>query len=115
MTCAQLTLPYWFDEEAGGRARWRLATVVALTLGTTGVRCLTLPLCCSLRKTMPSSCSETWSYTCSAAIGGFHVSHALYTLCAHLACYGKACSAIHKHNGYIQATCPSRYGIKCCM
>ena len=35
----QLTMPYWLDSEAGGRARWRLATVVALTLGTTGVRC----------------------------------------------------------------------------
>ena len=34
-------MPYWVDPEAGGRARWRLATVVALTLGTTGVRCRT--------------------------------------------------------------------------
>ncbi|KAK9830575.1 hypothetical protein WJX81_000349 [Elliptochloris bilobata] len=33
----KLTMPYWLDSEAGGKARWRLATVVALTLGTTGV------------------------------------------------------------------------------
>ena len=34
----QLALPYWTDPEQKGRARWRLAAVVALTVGTTGVR-----------------------------------------------------------------------------
>jgi hypothetical protein len=34
----QLALPYWTDAEEGSSARWRLAAVLALTLGTTGVR-----------------------------------------------------------------------------
>lgn len=34
----QLGLPYWKSEDAGGKARWKLAGVFALTLGTTGVR-----------------------------------------------------------------------------
>lgn len=34
----QLGTPYWSDPEEGGKARWHLAGVVALTLGTTGVR-----------------------------------------------------------------------------
>ena len=34
----QLGAPYWSDPEEGGKARWQLAGVVALTLGTTGVR-----------------------------------------------------------------------------
>ena len=34
----QLGGPYWSDPEEGGKARWQLAGVVALTLGTTGVR-----------------------------------------------------------------------------
>ena len=34
----QLGGPYWSDEEEGKRAKWKLATVIALTLGTTGVR-----------------------------------------------------------------------------
>ncbi|KAK9814036.1 hypothetical protein WJX73_009771 [Symbiochloris irregularis] len=33
----KLVKPYWSDPEAGKSARWRLAAVVALTLGTTGV------------------------------------------------------------------------------
>ena len=35
----QLGAPYWSDPEEGSKARWQLAGVVALTLGTTGVRC----------------------------------------------------------------------------
>jgi hypothetical protein len=34
----QLGGPYWSDPEEGSKARWQLAGVVALTLGTTGVR-----------------------------------------------------------------------------
>ena len=34
----QLGLPYWTSEEEGVKARWKLAGVAALTLGTTGVR-----------------------------------------------------------------------------
>ncbi|KAK9820926.1 hypothetical protein WJX74_009117 [Apatococcus lobatus] len=33
----QLAVPYWKDSEVASQARWRLAGVVALTLGTTGV------------------------------------------------------------------------------
>ncbi|CAL8470471.1 g10013 [Coccomyxa elongata] len=36
----KLGTPYWSDPEEGGRARWQLAGVVALTLGTTGVSVL---------------------------------------------------------------------------
>lgn len=36
---AQLTLPYWTKSEDASKARWKLAGVVLLTLGTTGVRC----------------------------------------------------------------------------
>lgn len=36
----QLGAPYWSDPEEGSKARWQLAGVVALTLGTTGVRCV---------------------------------------------------------------------------
>jgi hypothetical protein len=35
----QLALPYWMESEERNSARWKLAGVVALTLGTTGVRC----------------------------------------------------------------------------
>ena len=34
----KLAMPYWTDPEVGGRARWHLAGVVALTVATTGVR-----------------------------------------------------------------------------
>lgn len=34
----QLGLPYWSAEGVGRKARWKLAGVFALTLGTTGVR-----------------------------------------------------------------------------
>jgi ABC-type uncharacterized transport system fused permease/ATPase subunit len=36
----QLTMPYWQDTETNNGARMKLAGVVALTLGTTGVRCI---------------------------------------------------------------------------
>ena len=36
----QLTMPYWQDTETNNGARMKLAGVVALTLGTTGVRCM---------------------------------------------------------------------------
>lgn len=36
----QLAKPYWTDPETGSSARWKLATVVGLTLGTTGVSVL---------------------------------------------------------------------------
>lgn len=35
----QLALPYWTESDDRNSARWKLAGVVALTLGTTGVRC----------------------------------------------------------------------------
>lgn len=35
-----LTAPYWTDGEQAGAARWRLAGVLGLTLGTTGVSVL---------------------------------------------------------------------------
>ncbi len=31
-------MPYWLDDETNNRAKIKLAGVVALTLGTTGVR-----------------------------------------------------------------------------
>lgn len=34
----QLALPYWLESDERVSARWKLAGVVALTLGTTGVR-----------------------------------------------------------------------------
>ena len=34
----QLAAPYWSDPAVANKARWRLAAVVGLTLGTTGVR-----------------------------------------------------------------------------
>lgn len=34
----QLAAPYWSDPAVATKARWRLAAVVGLTLGTTGVR-----------------------------------------------------------------------------
>ncbi len=34
----QLTLPYWTKSEDATKAKWKLAGVVLLTLGTTGVR-----------------------------------------------------------------------------
>ena len=37
-SCLQLTLPYWTKSEDATKARWKLAGVVLLTLGTTGVR-----------------------------------------------------------------------------
>jgi hypothetical protein len=37
--CLQLVLPYWMESEDRSSARWKLAGVFALTLGTTGVRC----------------------------------------------------------------------------
>ena len=37
---SQLAKPYWTDPETGSSARWKLATVVGLTLGTTGVSVL---------------------------------------------------------------------------
>eukprot|EP00983_Pelagomonas_calceolata_P082752 1156012-Pelagomonas_calceolata.AAC.2 len=36
----QLALPFWTDPEVGGEARKKLAVVLGLTLGTTGVRVL---------------------------------------------------------------------------
>ena len=36
----QLAKPYWTDAETGPSARWKLATVVGLTLATTGVSVL---------------------------------------------------------------------------
>jgi hypothetical protein len=38
MHTVQLVLPYWTDSEERNSARWKLAGVFALTLGTTGVR-----------------------------------------------------------------------------
>lgn len=37
--CLQLALPYWTESDERVSARWKLAGVFALTLGTTGVRC----------------------------------------------------------------------------
>lgn len=58
----QLGVPFWIDEEEGGRARWRLALVVGLTLGTTGVRCVWthshLPLCRTSMKSCVSSAAS---------------------------------------------------------
>jgi hypothetical protein len=34
---SKLALPYWQDSDEGAQARWRLAGLLALTLGTTGV------------------------------------------------------------------------------
>lgn len=42
MLIVQLGLPYWSAEGEGGKARWKLAGVLALTLGTTGVRLVTV-------------------------------------------------------------------------
>ena len=38
LVCMQLTLPYWTKSEDATKAKWKLAGVVLLTLGTTGVR-----------------------------------------------------------------------------
>ena len=35
----QLTMPYWLEDDSNKSAKVKLAGVVALTLGTTGVRC----------------------------------------------------------------------------
>lgn len=42
----QLALPYWMESEDRVSARWKLAGVFALTLGTTGVRCVCQAVCC---------------------------------------------------------------------
>lgn len=34
----QLGMPYWGPDGGGAKAKWKLAGVLALTLGTTGVR-----------------------------------------------------------------------------
>jgi len=38
LACMQLTIPYWTKSEDATKAKWKLAGVVLLTLGTTGVR-----------------------------------------------------------------------------
>lgn len=36
---SQLVLPYWMESSEKVQARWKLARVLGLTLGTTGIRC----------------------------------------------------------------------------
>jgi len=39
----QLSMPYWLEDDSNKSAKVKLAGVVALTLGTTGVRCNATP------------------------------------------------------------------------
>lgn len=48
LSCFQLTLPYWTKSEDATKARWKLAGVVLLTLGTTGVRQVPVGFRCPL-------------------------------------------------------------------
>ena len=64
-TFVSVARPFWTDPQQSGEARWRLAGIVALSLGTTGARCcpraIVFPLRSSRERLLPA-CSVGFNF-----------------------------------------------------